>query len=151
MEFLFKKTNETLDDFEIIEELIKETYLAGKREASKWLENANLEQIKRILSTYSFLEYAKNNDVNFIYAGAITELAFLFDAYGDGCDTILKEHFDNHQVEFAEFLKKKLDIKYVTELNELNAEMLKNYNKVVTYKDNDLLKVREKMIHILTA
>lgn len=63
----------------------------------------------------------------------------------------LAEHFDNHQVEFAELLNKKLSVKYVVDIEKLDAVLLRNYHKLVTYSDDNLFKFREKILSFINA
>lgn len=135
MDYLFKKTGAALIDFRLIEELTEETYLAGKNEASKWFEKADLEQIKRILSNHSFLEYVENNDVNYIYDGVINELSILFDEFDDGCDTILKEDFDNH-FNVSNYIIFDLMMKYHEGFKDAVREKCRGYADAIVSCDN---------------
>lgn len=56
------------------------------------------------------------------------------------------EHYDNHQVEFAELLHKKLGIKYLTNINTLTPELIKNYDYVVEFNNENLLNFRKKAL-----
>ena len=80
--------------FDTFEELKNEAYLSGKKEASLWYKNANLEQIKSILSD-TLLEYAINNDINFIYEGAKNDIDWIYDLFEITRDPIFNEDSGN--------------------------------------------------------
>ncbi|MFH1802115.1 MAG: glycosyltransferase [archaeon] len=53
-----------------------------------------------------------------------------------------KEHFNDHQAEFAEFFSKKTGIKAIYDMAELTPELLKDYNKIASIDKENLNKLK---------
>lgn len=56
------------------------------------------------------------------------------------------EHFDNHQVETCEKMNEKFGIKYIINLNELTPELIKNYDYISNFNNNNLLRFRKNIL-----
>ncbi len=52
------------------------------------------------------------------------------------------EHINDHQVEFAEFLETKTGVKAIIDINDLNAELLANYNVIAKIKKDNLKRLQ---------
>lgn len=61
-----------------------------------------------------------------------------------------KEHFNDHQVEFAELLKLKLSVKIIMDTSEITAELLKSYDFVPEFRNDNLKRFRETIAHVLS-
>jgi UDP-N-acetylglucosamine transferase subunit ALG13 len=49
-----------------------------------------------------------------------------------------KEHVNDHQVDFAEYMDKELGVKTIYEMSELTPELLNTYKKRISLKPNNL-------------
>lgn len=49
-----------------------------------------------------------------------------------------KEHINDHQVDFAEYMDKELGVKTIYEMSDLTPELLNTYKKRITLKPNNL-------------
>ena len=58
------------------------------------------------------------------------------------------EHFNDHQLEFAELLYKKFNIKYCVDCAELTECFLMNYNYVAPFSNEHLLEFRKNIKNI---
>jgi beta-1,4-N-acetylglucosaminyltransferase len=56
-----------------------------------------------------------------------------------------KEHINDHQVEFAESVEKRLGIKAIYDIHDLTPKLLKSYSKVVKIDTSNLIKLQEYM------
>lgn len=59
------------------------------------------------------------------------------------------EHNDDHQLETCEILGKKYGIRYFVDIEELNAEILKNPPEPYPFSDDPLLSFREKVLPVI--
>jgi UDP-N-acetylglucosamine transferase subunit ALG13 len=54
-----------------------------------------------------------------------------------------KEHINDHQLEFAEFLQDKTGILMITDVSKLTPKLIKEYKKLPRYTDINLKKLRK--------
>ncbi len=60
------------------------------------------------------------------------------------------EHFDDHQLESCEILRKCYGIKYIEKIEDLTVDLLTHYDYVVPYTDHKLNLFRERISQVLT-
>lgn len=59
------------------------------------------------------------------------------------------EHFDNHQVEFAELLHIKCGVPFFVNIEELTADIIKGYNDLPKYNSENLALFKNKIKEII--
>ncbi|MDD3703966.1 MAG: glycosyltransferase [Victivallaceae bacterium] len=60
-----------------------------------------------------------------------------------------KEHHNDHQVEFAELLELKFKVKVIMNISDLNADLLRNYDFIPEFKNDNLSLFREAITRVL--
>ena len=61
-----------------------------------------------------------------------------------------KEHFDDHQLETCEILRRQYGIKYIENMEDLTVDLLEHYDYVAPYSDRNLNIFRERISQVLT-
>ena len=59
------------------------------------------------------------------------------------------EHYNDHQVEFAELLNRKYDVKCIMDVQDLDVELVRDYSYVADYNSDNLNRFRETIHPIL--
>ena len=62
-----------------------------------------------------------------------------------------KEHINDHQVEFALFLKEKYGVEAILDINKITPELLKNYNHIMKVKKDNLIKLQSYFREVLNG
>ena len=60
-----------------------------------------------------------------------------------------KEHINDHQVEFSQFLEEKTGVKVIYNINNLTAELLRNYEKTIKIDKENLRKLQNYLKEII--